>query len=73
MISEAQRDKIYTALTKSIPITITTHKVSRDTELRIEAILELILTEFGLLDVHDKISYCLKEIVTNAKKANTIV
>ncbi len=71
MISEAQRDKIYTALTKSIPITITTHKVSRDTELRIEAILELILTEFGLLDVHDKISYCLKEIVTNAKKANT--
>ncbi|QEN04495.1 HDOD domain-containing protein [Thiospirochaeta perfilievii] len=71
MISEAQKEKIFSALTKSIPITITTHKVSRDTELRIEAILELILSEFGLIEVHDKISYCLKEIITNAKKANT--
>lgn len=71
MISEAQKGKIYSALNKSIPITITTHKVSRDTELRIEAILEIILNEFGLKDVYDKISYCLKEIITNAKKANT--
>lgn len=71
MISEAQKEKIFSALTKSIPITITTHRVSRDTELRIEAILELILGEFGLKEVHDKISYCLKEIITNAKKANT--
>lgn len=71
MISEPQKQKIYSALTRSIPITITTHKVSRDTELRIEAILELILSEFGLTEVYDKISYCLKEIVTNAKKANT--
>lgn len=71
MVSEAQKVKIHTALTKSIPITITTHKVSRDTELRIEAILELILVEFGLKEVNDKISYCLKELVTNAKKANT--
>ncbi|MGL1893108.1 MAG: HDOD domain-containing protein [Spirochaetaceae bacterium] len=71
MISEKQKVKIFSALTKSIPITITTHKVSRDTELRIEAILELILGEFGLSEVYDKISYCLKEIITNAKKANT--
>jgi putative nucleotidyltransferase with HDIG domain len=71
MISKAQKDKIYSALTKSIPITITTHKVSRETEERIEAILALILEEFGLREVNDKISYCLKEIVTNAKKANT--
>lgn len=71
MVTEAQKEKIQTALTKSIPITITTHKVSRETELRIEAILELILAEFGLLEVNDKISYCLKELVTNAKKANT--
>lgn len=71
MISQSQKEKIFSALTKSIPITITTHKVSRATELRIEAILELILGEFGLKEVNDKISYCLKEIVTNAKKANT--
>lgn len=71
MISEAQKEKIFSALTKSIPITITTHKVSRETELRIEAILAIILEEFGLKEVHDKISYCLKELITNAKKANT--
>lgn len=71
MLSEAHRKKIHIALTKSIPVTITTHKVTRDTELRIEAILELILKEFGLSEVNDKISYCLKEIITNAKKANT--
>ncbi|OQY38921.1 MAG: hypothetical protein B6229_04800 [Spirochaetaceae bacterium 4572_7] len=71
MISEIQKKKILVALTKSVPITITTHKVSRDTELRIESILELILGEFGLAEVNDKISYCLKEIITNAKKANT--
>ncbi len=71
MLSDTHRKKIHTALTKSIPVTVTTHKVSRDTELRIEAILELILQEFGLTEVYDKVSYCLKEVVTNAKKANT--
>lgn len=71
MVSELQKSKIFTALTKSIPITITTHKVSKKTEMQIEAILELILDEFGLKEVHDKISYCLKELITNAKKANT--
>jgi hypothetical protein len=71
MLSEAQKQKITTSLTNSVPLTITTHKVSRETELRIEAILEFVLLEFGLGEITDKISYCLKEIVTNAKKANT--
>lgn len=71
MAARIDTKKIITAIRKSVPITITSHKVSRQTEEYIENILNIILEDFGLTEVSDKISYCLRELIVNAKKANT--
>jgi len=55
----------------STPLVITSYKFPRSTELQIDEILTAFLNELGQNELKDHLSYCLKELAANAKKANT--
>ena len=64
-------DEIRKAITNSIPIIVKTYMLSHDTESYIDKILGLFLVELGYEKLKNPLSYCLKELAVNAKKANT--
>ncbi|MBQ5492147.1 MAG: HDOD domain-containing protein [Treponema sp.] len=64
-------DKIRTAIESGIPLTISTYTLPHEMELYIEEVLRAFLGELNQLQVFDYLSYCLKELINNAKKANT--
>lgn len=64
-------DKIKQSIRMSLPLTITTYKLPHETELQIDEILEAYLKELGQSELQNHLSYCLKELAVNAKKANT--
>jgi len=64
-------EKIKRSVRMSTPLTMTTYKFPHRTELQIDEILGLFLDEFGQGELKDHLSYCLKELAVNAKKANT--
>ena len=64
-------EKIKLAIQKSVPVTITTYKMNHETEVYVEEILGIYLKELGQDVLVDRLSYCLKELAVNAKKANT--
>lgn len=63
--------KIKKAAHNSIPLSIKTYTLPHDTEIYMEEVLRIFLEEFGQGHLKDRISYCLKELTINAKKANT--
>ncbi len=63
--------KIKIAIQKSVPVTVTTYKLSHETELYLEEIMKIFLKELGQEVLVDRLAYCLKELTVNAKKANT--
>lgn len=71
MSAKINQDKILQAMRKSIPLTITTYKLPHETEIQLEEVLGIFLKEAGQQKIKDQIAYCLKELTTNAKKANT--
>ncbi|MBN2440079.1 MAG: HDOD domain-containing protein [Spirochaetales bacterium] len=71
MPAEISNEEIRRAISNSIPIIIKTYKLSHDTELYIEKILGRFLSELGFEKLKNPLSYCLKELAVNAKKANT--
>jgi putative nucleotidyltransferase with HDIG domain len=71
MPQEIGNEEIRRAISNSIPIIIKTYKLSHDTELYIEKILGRFLNELGYGRLKNPLSYCLKELAVNAKKANT--
>ena len=64
-------EKIKLSIRKSLPLTITTYTLPRETEEQIDEILEIYLEEFGQKELKNHLSYCIKELAVNAKKANT--
>jgi putative nucleotidyltransferase with HDIG domain len=54
-----------------MPVTITTYTLPRETEIYIASILAVFLRFAGHEDLHDYIEYCVHELSSNAKKANT--
>jgi len=68
---ESQKGKIVKAARSNVPITIKTYTLPRDTELYLEQVLDLFLAETGQEQLKDHLSYCLRELTVNAKKANT--
>jgi putative nucleotidyltransferase with HDIG domain len=71
MPPEVDIAQIKKATHSSIPLTIKTYTMPHDTELYIEKVLESFLKEIGHNDIFNPISYCVKELAVNAKKANT--
>ena len=55
----------------SVPLTVTTYKLPHETEEQIDEILSAYLEELGQNSLNDHLSYCIKELAVNAKKANT--
>ena len=64
-------EKIVHAARNSIPLTIKTFTLPHDMEIYLGQVLEVFLKELGQDALKDPLSYCLRELAVNAKKANT--
>lgn len=65
------KEKISYAIKMNAPISITTYTLPKVTETYIGEVTAAFFTMLHHEDMIDCISYCLKELTTNAKKANT--
>ncbi len=63
--------QIKKAAHNAIPLTIKTYTMPHETEVYIEEVLKKFLAEIGQDPIFNPISYCVKELAVNAKKANT--
>lgn len=63
-------EKVRQAARNNVPLTIKTYTLPHETEEYLEEILAVFLQELGQDKLKDGISYCLRELAVNAKKAN---
>lgn len=63
--------KIKAALKNSKRLNIFTTHYHEKAQEYIDELLDMYLTELGMQDFSIQLSYCLRELITNAKKANT--
>jgi hypothetical protein len=63
-------EQIQKAIETGKPVIIKTCKLGRDTEEYILHVLELFLNHIGKSKILDQLSYCVRELLNNAKKAN---
>ncbi len=63
--------KIKKATRMGVPLSITTYTMPHEIELYIADVLECFLAEMNQERLKDYLSYCINELTTNAKKANT--
>ncbi len=71
MTDETSHKKVIRALKEGKPLTIKTYTFLPKAQQYIDALLKVFLEEIGVPFILEQISYCLKELVVNAKKANT--
>jgi putative nucleotidyltransferase with HDIG domain len=67
-VDEAEIKKTILA---GLPIIITTFTLPREIEIYIEEVITILLKTVGQEKLKDYIIYCVRELTTNAKKANT--
>lgn len=63
--------KIKMAIRSGVPLTITTYTLPHDMEMYMSMILATFLKELNQEFMTQYLTYCLQELITNAKKANT--
>lgn len=63
--------KIKMAIRSGIPLSITTYTLPHEMEVYMGDVLTAFLTELNQQHMIQYLSYCLNELITNAKKANT--
>ena len=68
---ELDRQKIQTAVGLQLPIEMTSYTLPRNTEVYIRGIMEIFLEECHQDHLKEYLNFCLSELLTNAKKANT--
>lgn len=68
---EVDREKIRNSVRLQMPLEITTYTLSRNMEIYIYDILTVFLEECHQEQLIQNLKYCLGELLTNAKKANT--
>lgn len=68
---EFDKETIRNSVRLQLPIEITTYTLPRNMEIYIRKILKLFLTECHQEHMFDPLDFCLGELLTNAKKANT--
>ncbi|MGA2974760.1 MAG: HDOD domain-containing protein [Spirochaetia bacterium] len=71
MSTEIDLAQIKRAAHNAIPLAIKTYTLPHETEIYLDKILEGFLVEFGQEKLKEPLSYCLRELAVNAKKANT--
>ena len=65
------RQKIQLSVGLQLPIEITSYTLPRNTEVYIRSIMEMFLEECHQDHLKEYLNFCLSELLTNAKKANT--
>lgn len=68
---EVDRNKVRTAINAGIPLSLTTYTLPHEMEVYMNDILRVFLEELNQNQMIEYLSYCLNELITNAKKANT--
>ena len=68
---EVDQTKISKAINSGIPLTITTYTLPHEMEVYMGDVLTTFLTELDQGQMVEYLNYCLNELITNAKKANT--
>ncbi len=63
--------KVRAAVQSSMPLTITTYTLPHEMEEYMANVLNAFLKEAGQTQMIEPLSYCMRELVNNAKKANT--
>jgi putative nucleotidyltransferase with HDIG domain len=71
MAPKVNVEQVKKAIRSSVPLSIKTYTLPHETEEYLEEILTIFLKEFGQDHLKDRISYCMRELAVNAKKANT--
>jgi putative nucleotidyltransferase with HDIG domain len=64
-------DKIKMAIRSGIPLSITTYTLPHEMEIYMGDVLTAFLSELNQDQMIQYLNYCLNELITNAKKANT--
>ena len=65
------RSKIRMAIETGVPLSITTYTIPHGVEVYMTEVLTVFLTELNQKQMIEYLSYCVSELITNAKKANT--
>ncbi len=65
------RSKIRMAIETGVPLSITTYTLPHDVEVYMTEVLTVFLMELNQKQMIEYLTFCLSELVTNAKKANT--
>lgn len=68
---EVDRQKIKTAIKAGIPLSLTTYTIPHEMEVYMDDILRVFLEELNQMQMCEQLTYCMNELMTNAKKANT--
>ena len=68
---QLDREKIKTSVSLQLPIEITSYTLPRNTEAYIRSVMETFLDECHQEHLKEYLNFCLSELLTNAKKANT--
>jgi len=71
MPKQVDAQKVLQAARSGVPLSIKTYTLPHETEMYLEEILGIFLKEMGRDALKDPLSYCLRELAVNAKKANT--
>jgi len=71
MSTEIDVEQIKRAAHDAIPLTFKTYTLPHETEIYLDKVLENFLVELGQERLKEPLSYCLRELAVNAKKANT--
>ena len=65
------KEKIRISVGLQLPIEITSYTLPRNTEVYIRNVMEMFLEECHQDHLKEYLNFCLSELLTNAKKANT--
>ncbi len=68
---QIDREKIRTSVSLQLPLEITSYTLPRNTEAYIRTVMETFLDECHQEHLKEYLNFCLSELLTNAKKANT--
>ncbi len=71
MSTEIDLAQIKRAAHNAVPLTFKTYTLPHETEIYLDKVLASFLTELGQEKLKEPLSYCLRELAVNAKKANT--
>ena len=65
------KEKIRTSICLQMPIEMTTYTLPKNMEVYIRSVMEMFLEECHQDHLKEYLNFCLSELLTNAKKANT--